>query len=307
MAITEDMEFPRLTPSDDRYPSSGSLFRVPQDLTDEQFALLAAARAENALTEENLSEFDMILSANPDRLVYAESFRQLRLRHCDDTMEGLYGLMKTTPAARTIRRSLFAILAAAAVITVFLTVRPFAERQTDILQPAAMPELTIVTDKSHNPVVRRAAVQKTASAELLTAPETAKTREPEVAVAATAGKTTPLATSSQAAIPVLASLARSEELRPVKFREITVVPYSGPEENWIAKGIAVLSGAAGKGDRASGSFAIADACIKAINRVLGSEMELKRVMSETGDPVAVSFSSSLLTFSAPVKKTTPPL
>ena len=307
MALIEDMDFPRLTPSDDRYPSSGSLFRMPQDLTDEQFDLLAAARAEDALTEESLCEFDLILSANPDRMSYAESFRQLRLRHCDDTMEGLYGLIKTTPAARTTRRSLFAALAAAAVITVLLTIRPFAGRQTDILQPAALPELTIVTDNSHNPVVKRAAIQKTVSAESLTASETAKTTEPEVAVPATAGKTTPLATASQAAIPVLASLVRSEELRPVKFREITVVPSAGPEENWIAKGIAVLSGAAGKGDRTSGSFAIADACIKAINRVLGSEMELKRVMSETGDPVAVNFSSSLLTFSAPVKKTTPQL
>jgi len=36
MAITEDMDFPRLTPPDDRMPSGSSLFRSPAELTDEQ-------------------------------------------------------------------------------------------------------------------------------------------------------------------------------------------------------------------------------------------------------------------------------
>lgn len=305
--MIEDIDFPRLTPSDDRYPSSGSLLRVPQDLTDEQFDLMAAARAEDGLTEEGLREFDLILSAAPDRLAYAESFRQLRLRHCDDMMEGLYSLLKTTPAARTVRRSLLAALAAAAVITVLLSVRPFAKQQTEQLQPATLPELSIVTDITNNPVVKPVRIQKATETRSLPASAISKTGETEVFVPATAGKITPLATASQATIPVLASLSRTEELRPVAFREITVTPSAGSEENWIAKGIAVLSGAGGKGSRASGSFAIADACIKAMNRVLGSEMELKRVMSDTGDPVAVNFSSSLLTFSAPVKKTAPQL
>jgi hypothetical protein len=305
MAIIEDMDYPRLTPPGDRHPSSGSLFRTPQDLTDEQFDLLAAARAENALSDEGLSELNLILSASPDRLAYADSFIQLRLRPCDDAMEGLDDLLKTAPLVKTIRRSLLAAVAAAAVILAFTTIRLFTERQTDILKPAVLSELTIVAEKGNTQVVNPAMIQKHAEAESFTASKEVIRSEPEAIIPAIAGRITPLATASQAAMPVLASMTRNEDLIHVSFRSIPVPATTRTEENWIVKGIASISDAVRKDNKTSDSYVIADACIKAINRILGSEMELKRVMSETGGSVSVNFSSSILSFSAPVKKTTP--
>ena len=58
MAMNDDIDFPRLTPSDDRLRSPERLFRKPEDLTDEQFDLLAAAWSEDALSEDSLYEFD---------------------------------------------------------------------------------------------------------------------------------------------------------------------------------------------------------------------------------------------------------
>jgi hypothetical protein len=49
---------------------------------------------------------------------------------------------------------------------------------------------------------------------------------------------------------------------------------------------------------------IAGACVKGVNSVLGWDMDLERVVSDEGNPLAVNFSSSLLSFSAPVKKST---
>ncbi len=305
MAVNEDMDYPRLTPPDDRYPSAGSLFRTPHDLTGEQFDLLAAARAEDSLSEEGRSDFDIIISSAPGRLEYADSFRQLRLHPMDERMEGLDSLIKTPQAVIILRRTLFTTLAAAAVVLAYFTLRPFAGQQTGIIKPEALPELTIVAEKGISPVVKPALKQKPIAAQPLTVSETTRKSESDVVLQATDDKITLMTTALQPAIPILASLTRSEELCPVNFREIPVAATYRIEENWIVKGIASLSGAAGKGNKPSGSYIIADACIKALNRVLGSEMELKRVISDTGNPVSVNFSSSLLSFSAPVKKTSP--
>jgi predicted secreted protein len=304
MAMTEDMDYPRLTPPDDRYPASGSLFRTPPDLTDEQFDLLDAARAGDALSGENLSEFDLILSLSPDRRARADSFRQLQLCPLDERMEDISGLLKTPPAVKIIRHMFIATIAAAAVVLAFFTLRPFAGRQADNLKPADLPELTIVSEKGINPIIRPVITQKDTETEPSTSPEAVKINETVAANPSIDRKTAPLTTASQAAVPVLASLTSSEDLRHVSFREINFPATPVSEENWIVKGFALFSGAIRKDDKSTDGYAVADACIKAINMVLGSEMELKMVISETGDPVAVSFSSSLLSFSAPAKKST---
>lgn len=305
MAINEDMDYPRLTPPDDRYPSAGSLFRTPQDLTGEQFDLMAAARAEDSLSGEGRSDFNLVISSDPGRLEYADSFMQLRLYPIDEKMEGLDRLIRTPQAVIILRRTLFAALAAAAVVIACFTLRPFTERQTGMIKPAVLPELTIVAGKGISPIVKPAAKDKPIAAQPLSVSESVKTSEPDVVRQTPADKMTPLVIASQPAVKVIASLTGSENLRPINFREIPATATFRMEENWIVKGIASLSGAAGKSNKPSGSFVIADACIKALNRVLGSEMELKRVTGDTGDPVSVSFSSSLLSFSAPVKKTAP--
>jgi hypothetical protein len=74
------------------------------------------------------------------------------------------------------------------------------------------------------------------------------------------------------------------------------------EENWLIKGIAGLSKTTKKEKTPVDGYIIAKSCIKGINSVFGSDMELEKIVSEEGDTIAVSFNSSLLSFSAPVKK-----
>ena len=68
------------------------------------------------------------------------------------------------------------------------------------------------------------------------------------------------------------------------------------------KGIAGLSKSIKKEKTPVDGYVIARSCIKGINSVFGSDMELEKVVSAAGDTVAVSFNSSLLSFSAPVRK-----
>jgi hypothetical protein len=305
MAIIDDMDYPQLTPHDDRYQASGNLFRTPKDLTDEQFDLLAAARAEEALTGESLAEFELLLSDSSDKKAYADSFRQLRLLPSGDHWEGLESLLKTSPSVKTIRRALYITLAAAAGLLALITIRHFTARQLDFQTPVSLPELTIVAERNNSQsvhITHEHKMSKPVPAQVTT--EAGKTEAtgsiPEAAV-----KIAALEVNHQAVTPVIAAVTPGDNLLPVRFNEISTPLMTDKEENWILKGIARISQVFTKGDKPVDSYAIADACIKTINNILGCNMELNRVVSQTGRPVSVNFSSSLLSFSAPAKKTSP--
>ncbi len=87
--MTDDSDYLRLTPPDDRYPSPGNLFRSANDLADDQFDLLAAAWSENALPDDSLAEIEALFISNPRKKAYAEGFGQLRLSPFDDKWNGL--------------------------------------------------------------------------------------------------------------------------------------------------------------------------------------------------------------------------
>ncbi|MDI9533431.1 MAG: hypothetical protein QM238_07245, partial [Bacteroidota bacterium] len=121
MAITEDMDFPRLTPPDDRMPSGSSLFRSPAELTDEQFDLLAAAWAEGALSGESLEELESAMAASADRRDRAGSFCSIRLVPCDESWPGMRSAIRLSPVQRTLRRSVIpTLLAVAAMVSMII-------------------------------------------------------------------------------------------------------------------------------------------------------------------------------------------
>ncbi|MRR22802.1 hypothetical protein EG830_07450, partial [bacterium] len=94
MAITENTDFPILTPPEDRMPSGSRLFRRPEELTDEQFDLLAAAWSEDALDGEALAELESVFSVSPERMVRAESFRQVRLTPVNESWPGMHSSLR---------------------------------------------------------------------------------------------------------------------------------------------------------------------------------------------------------------------
>lgn len=103
MAITEDMDFPRLTPPDDRMPSGRRLFRRPAELTDEQFDLMAAAWAEGALREA-VEELESIMTASTDRRDRAGSFRSIRLVPYNENWPGMKSAVRLSPVLTAFRR-----------------------------------------------------------------------------------------------------------------------------------------------------------------------------------------------------------
>jgi len=107
------------------------------------------------------------------------------------------------------------------------------------------------------------------------------------------------------AVPILAAGPETSRLAPVQLRNIIPLPAAEREDNWIMRGLSLLAGAITKEPKSVDGYFIADACVRGVNRVLGWEMELEQEKNHEGEPLVTNFSSSLLTFSAPAKKTNP--
>ncbi len=309
--MNDDTDYPRLTPPDDRYPSPGDLFRSAGDLTDDQFDLLAAAWSENALPEDSLAEMEALLASDPAKKAYAESFGQLRLRPFDDKWNGRHALLRTTPAAKIIRRVWITTLAAAAVIFAILFLRPVTDKQTSLTAPASSPEVAMAPEAIETvpAAVKEVmpepelSVNKTSLAAVKITSVTAVKEELPATEREQPVKTAPVTVSARAARPAITAGIESRELLAVNFSKIpatTNIPEK--EENWLIKGIAGLSKTIKKEKTPVDGYVIAKSCIKGINSVFGSDMELEKIVSAAGDTVAVSFNSSLLSFSAPVRK-----
>lgn len=303
MAINDDTDYPRLTPPDDRYPSSDNLFRSANDLTDDQFDLLAAAWSENALPDESLAEMEALFASDPSKKAYAEKFGQLHLRPLDDEWKGKNALLRTTPTAKIIRRAYLVTLAAAAVAFVLLTLKPFAEKQPAIQAPVSSPEVALVSEPIETaPLALKEEMPEPVAAVTKTS-VTSEKKELPATEREQVIKITPVIVRASTETPVITAGINARKLLAVKLNEIPTSLYIPErEENWIMKGIAGLSHALRKEKTPVDGYLIAKSCINGINSVFGSEMELEKVISKNGETVGVTFNSSLLSFSAPVRK-----
>lgn len=301
--MNDDTDYPRLTPPDDRYPSPGNLFRSAGDLTDDQFDLLAAAWSEKVLPDDSLAEMEALFASDPAKKVYAESFGQLRLRPYDEKWNGLHALLQTTPAARMIRRVWVPALVAAAVILAFLVLGPFTEKQTSVTVPVSSPEVAMAPDsRESSPAVVNEEMPEPLAAVKITS-VTAGREELPVSDPEQHVKANPVTVSVLTEMPVITAGIDSRKLLAVNYSKIpatTNIPEK--EENWLVKGFAGLSKTIKKEKTPVDGYVIAKSCIKGINSVFGSDMELEKIVSAAGDTVAVSFNSSMLSFSAPVRK-----
>ncbi len=301
--MNDDTDYPRLTPPDDRYPSPGNLFRSANDLTDDQFDLLAAAWSENALPDDSLAEMEALFVSDPSKKASAEIFRQLHLMPYNDVWNRKKALLRTTPTAKIIRRAYFVTMAAAAVILVLLTLKPFAEKQPVITVPVRSPEVAVVPEPAETaPLILPEDVQGPVVAVSETS-VTAEKEQPPVMEREQPVKATPVRVNARTEAPAITSGIDSRELLAVNFNEIpATLNIPEKEENWLMKGIAGLSKTTKKEKTPVDGYIIAKSCIKGINSVFGADMELEKIISEEGDTKAVVFNSSLLSFSAPVKK-----
>jgi hypothetical protein len=343
MAMKDESEFPRLTPPDDRFPAPDRLLRKPEELTDEQFDLLAAAWSEEALSGDRLSELEAVMTANPSRKMRAESFSRVKLVPYDDRWAGRNMLLRQSPATRGIKRNIVVTLLAAAAVVMFIITGPAIKNRTTDIAPGALPDGAAMSDalipeaypviipdrvkpepagvRSVTEAERPAGVPRLTEAERLAAVRTAAMTEPLRSASATdmtdngkavpdvlttePQRTLPVALAINAVNPVIIAAAGTTDIQAMKMA--AVIPAPGPDkaDNWIIRGISLLARTVTKEEKKVDGYYIASACVTGINNFLGWEMELEQASNKKGEAVAVNFSSSLLSFSAPVNKNSP--
>lgn len=303
MAVRDDNDLPELVPFDDRLHSRAGLFRRAEEITDDQFALLAAEWAEGESGADSLSEIETIFAASPERRALAEDFKRIRLVPGDERWPGREAMIKTVPAAFNYKRIIYAALASAAVILAFLTLSPLLRSSVSQSSPAIVPETkisaaTIIPAQDPLPATEIKPVRA-----LQTKITAVATAEKLQADAGQNLRTEPFDLRNDPETVRLIAGVSTAELTAVEMMPVQTDIRPMPEEaNWIMRGISSLSGFVTGKDKAVDGYMIAEACVKGVNSVLGWDMDLERVVSDNGNPLEVNFSSSLVSFSAPAKK-----
>ncbi len=123
----------RLHPLDESADFPGILLKSPEEFDDNQFLLLAAAAEEGDLSPESLSDFKSILESSPEKQTIVGEFHDLKLRPENDRWSGRNRMLHTTPVMYAVRRGVAVTLAAAAVLTAVLFIRP---AKVDIIEQA---------------------------------------------------------------------------------------------------------------------------------------------------------------------------
>lgn len=299
--MKSDNEYPRLVPPDDTFPGQGNLFRAPHDLTAEQFSLLAAAWAEGALSGESLSEIESVIAADREKRVIAESFRRLRLKPGTERWEGRNRLLRSTPGAKNVRRMLIYTVATAAAILAIITLRPVAEYQEAEQTLTVLPGVTVTAD-----ITRSVTPEIQMESEMPPAESQQVVSEPAILIASSEieemRRDIPLEIGIAAETHVIVSEINAKDLIALQIRDIPPTSEATDERSWIANSLAALSKSGTNEDKPVNSYTIAGSLVKSVNSLLGWEMELEKVTTGDGEPVAVNFNSGLLTFSSPVKK-----
>lgn len=303
MAIRNNNDLPGLVPFDDRLPSRAGLFRRAGEMTDGQFALLAAGWADGESGADTLSEIEAIFAVSPEKRAIAEDFRRIRLVPGNEKWPGRDAMIKTIPSAFNLNRIIYPALASAAVLLAFLTLSPLLRNSVSHSSPALLPESKITAAAiSPAPDQIPATENRTVTATLakstsLPAAEKLKADD------AHNPRTEPFGFRNDPETVRLIAVVSTGELTAVELMPVKTEPGSlQGEPNWIMRGITALSGIITGTERPVDGYVIAGACVKGINSVLGWDMDLKRVLSDEGNPLAVNFSSSLVSFSAPAKK-----
>ncbi len=329
--MTEDMEFPRLTPPGERMPSGNSLFRRPEELTDEQFDLLAAAWAEDELSGDALIELESVIASAPGKRERANSFRSLRLAPGPESWPGMRRSLRNSPAKTAVRRTIVPALLAAAAVLMLILSGPAGAKLKTLNNPArttGTATMAVAEIPGSLPVIRKE------SPELNQATAAGKIIQPEQVI--DAGKNIPaeqvIATgkiilseqllapdmpevASERTLPLITMHDRAEILAfaPATDRTLSTITMAKTiepatlreEKNWMLRSISFLAGAVTGREKEIDGYMIANGCINGLNTILGWDMELAQVSNKSGDPVAVSFSSSLLSFTKPLNKFTP--
>jgi len=307
-------EFNELTPFITEHPhgqfkNKESLMRSHADISDSQFEYLCVAFLENDLTTEQKTELIEITEQDADRKRLFELIQKTRISPVSLTYSHKSILLRRTPLQKVIRLSVIGLSAAAAVTLIITTFLNSPREISDSINNTAsifVPEKIIQEPVEKENEVRLVPVEKEkvtiARAELtvnipndtieknIIAENTVINKinfTSDIAFSKSIASNTLITSNTTYSIPEEDD-GRSNVGRFISktFREKILREKTAPDSP--IKG-----------------YEIAEAGVTGLNKLLGWEMALDKNNDENGELSSVYFSSKLLKFNTPVKKSEP--
>jgi hypothetical protein len=321
----ESMTLTHLSPGQSNMPGKDILRKSADELPPSQIEYLSVAYLENDLTEEQLADLKDNIRLRPENKIVFETVQKIKLSAPENKYKYKSSLKKQTPVQRIVRLS--ATLLSAAAITGFLVLsivlipRHLNERQeklsgniiidTTAVEPfVVMGE--ILYDQGEEAVVRP---EKSPPAEIpaiFPAPEEPGPSTLSLAETDTSQVIFRAALQAISDIPFHIEGGFSERIDDytlIASNNNFVIPeYQDDERSKLNRFITrIFREKILKEDTSSEdplkSYEIAGAGIEGLNKLLGWEMALVKTHDETGELRSLYFSSGILKFNAPFKKT----
>jgi hypothetical protein len=305
-----------------KFSKAGTLKKTTADFTDTQFENLCIAHIENDLSSEQEKELDEIIRQNPERKKILNAFQKTVLTPPDCRFGKKNLLKKKTPVEKIFRLSLRIMSAAASIALLISLYLIFTDRA---------PESTLASDElplkdslsiiSSNPI--RVENQLVAGSGNAATPSTKPQSYlvPEEIAANMIQTDDSLLKNRPAENFHIVTDVRFASLsidRPaginnlIAYNPEKIIPLYDNERTRIGKFISrtyrdLILNEEVATDLPIKGYEIAEGGINGLNKLLGWEMALQKTNDENGDLQSLYFSSKLLKFNAPVKKseTTP--
>jgi hypothetical protein len=318
-----DVSSVSLKPSESIFLNKANLKKSSGDLPESQFEYLCIGYLENDLSDSQREELMLIVSRDSEKKRTFELIQKTKIIPESIIYEYKNRLIKKTPVQKIVRMSFLGLSAAASVailIAIFMTVP--RNLSNDNFKKDMYAGSNPGGNNSTKPTVNN----------ITKGTIETKVQNRKVAVAEIQKKTTAFPHTDSSfisisdAVPVI--ISREKELMKVPvFAQVDlkeaaenitlrasnsslIIPYYDEERSNIGRFIAknfreIFLKEKSQSDSPLKAYEIAEAGVTGLNKLLGWEMALDEKNDENGDLQSVYFSSKMIKFNTPVKKTEP--
>lgn len=312
-----------LNPPDFTFSGKNVLGKSPDNLSEEQFEYLCIASLENDLTPGQKSEVDELIRRDEMKRKSFDRIQKLKLKPLSASYAGKSKIKKLTTGRKIFRLSVIG-LSAAATIAIIVSIFQFTPedikkesiRTAQVInpdtifiksdQPVAIKEPEINTIRnSSRPAIRKSITEILVSEVNLAKTEQIDHQGPD---SFPIFQKQEVLNSLKVEIPGNFILAYSPESGSIRIYDPAYIPplieYRSNVQLFLARLFhEKIMKDTNSGTRPVESYEIAQAGIKGLNKLFGWEIALQKNTDENGDIRSYNFSSRLLKFNAPVKKT----
>ena len=316
-----------LIPSLKTYSKKDLLKKSISDIADSQFEYTCVAYLEKDLSEDQQSELTELIENSPEKKKKFDLIQKIRLTPSDIKFNYKNSLLKRTTAQKVLRLSAWSLSAAAAIALLITTYLTIPSDDTDDLNNLAINinvDSTRILKSSENILKEKVPEEKRVQRALQ------RTDNILVAENMTTGSSsvidTPQLVSNDSAISDRES--RQAGLQKISFNSavnlkgiflsntlvasntLLDLPEYDDERSNFSKFLAkafrekILKDETTPDSPLKG-YEIAEAGVTGLNKLLGWDMALVKNNDENGELNSVYFSSRILKFNAPVKKSAP--